>query len=89
MQPRSPALQEYYLPAEPSRKPIKILIGIGDAIEPSHHLSPYPPSSFNLSSIRIFFNETAVHNKWPKYYSFSFNFSLSSEYSELISFRTD
>ena len=40
-------------------------------------------------SIRIFSNELALHIRWPKYWSFSFTISPSSEYSELISFRID
>ena len=45
------------------------------------------PSIF--SSIRIFSNESALHIRWPKYWSFSFSIDPSSEYSGLISFRTD
>ena len=45
------------------------------------------PSSF--PSIRVFSNESALHIRWPKYWSFSFNISLSNEYSGLISFRID
>ena len=44
-----------------------------------------------LSSIfprtRVFFNESALHIRWPKYWSFSFNISPSNEFSGLISFR--
>ena len=46
-----------------------------------------PPSIF--PSIRIFSNESALHIRWPKYWSFSFNISPSDEYSGLISFRMD
>ena len=46
-----------------------------------------PPSIF--PSIRVFSNESALHIRWPKYWSFSFNISLSNEYSGLISFRMD
>ena len=42
-----------------------------------------------LSSIRVFSNESALCNRWPKYWSFSFNISPSNEYSGLISFRMD
>ena len=42
-----------------------------------------------LSSIRVFSNESALHIRWPKYWSFSFSIRPSSEYSGLISFRTD
>ena len=37
-------------------------------------------------SIRVFLNESVLHIRWPKYWSFSFNISLSNEYSVLISF---
>ena len=40
-------------------------------------------------SMRVFSNESALHIKWPKYWSFSFNISPSDEYSGLISFRID
>ena len=40
-------------------------------------------------SIRAFSNESFLHIKWPKYWSFSFNISPSNEYSGLISFRID
>ena len=46
-------------------------------------LPPIPPS------IRVFSNESTLHMRWPKYWSFSFNISHSSEYSGLISFRMD
>ena len=39
--------------------------------------------------IRVFSNESALHIRWPKYWSFSFSISLSNEYSGLISFRID
>ena len=39
------------------------------------------------SSIRVFSNESALHMKWPKYWSFSFSISPSNEYSGLVSFR--
>ena len=45
------------------------------------------PSIF--PSIRVFSNESALHIKWPKYWSFSFSISLSNEYLVLISFRMD
>ena len=62
---------------------------VGDAIQPSHPLlSPFPPA-FNPPSIRVFSNESALHIRWPKYWSFSFNISPSSEHPGLISFRMD
>ena len=59
---------------------------------PSNHLIVYrpfllPPSIF--PSIRVFSNESVVCIRWPKYWSFSFSISLSTEYSGLISFRMD
>ena len=45
------------------------------------------PSIF--SSIRAFSSESALHNRWPKYWSFSFSTSPSNKYSGLISFRID
>ena len=50
---------------------------------PLHLLSPTPPS------IRVFSNESALHIRWPKYWSFSFNISPSNEHPGLISFRMD
>ena len=46
-----------------------------------------PPSIF--PSIRVFSNESALHIRWPQYWSFSFNISPANEYSGLISFRMD
>ena len=59
---------------------------------PSNHLilcHPllHPPSIF--PSIRVFSNESVLHIRWPKYWSFSFSLSPSHEYSGLISFRMD
>ena len=45
------------------------------------------PSTF--PSIRVFSNESVLHIRWPKYWTFSFNISPSNEYSGLISFRID
>ena len=41
------------------------------------------------SSIRVFANESVLHIRWPKYWSFNFSISPSKEYSGLISFRID
>ena len=48
------------------------------------HLLLLSPSIF--PSLRVFPNESALHIRWPKYWRFSFNISLSNEYSGLISF---
>ena len=61
-----------------------------ESVMPSNHLIICGsfllcPSIF--SSIRVFSNESAVHIKWPGYWSFSFSISPSNEYFVLISFR--
>ena len=58
----------------------------GDAIQPSHPLSSPSPV---FPGIRVFFSESVVCIRWPKYWSFSFSISPSSEYSGLISLRID
>ena len=62
---------------------------VSDAFQSSCPLLFLTPRAFNLSQLRVFSNESACRIKWPKYWSFSFNISLSNEYSELISFRID
>ena len=63
-----------------------------ESVMPSSHLilccsllllPPIPPS------IRVFSNESTLHMRWPKYWSFSFSISLSNEHPGLISFRMD
>ena len=51
------------------------------------HRLLFSPSIF--PSIRVFSNESVLHNRWPKYWSFIFSISSSNEYSGLISFRID
>ena len=63
-----------------------------ELVMPSNHLILCRPLLLLLSvfpSIRVFSNESVLHIRWPKYWSFSFSISLSSEYSGLISFRID
>ena len=58
----------------------------------SNHLILCPPLLLLPSifpSIRVFSNDSALHIRWPKYWSFSFNISPSNEHSGLISFRMD
>ena len=62
---------------------------VSDAIQPSHPLSSPSPSAFNLSQHGVFSNESVLHIRWPKDWSFSFSISPSNEYSGLISFRMD
>ena len=60
---------------------------VSDAIQPSHPLSsPSPPAPIP-PSIRVFSNESNLHMRWPKYWSFSLSISPSNEHSGLISFR--
>ena len=62
---------------------------VGDAIQPSHPLlSPSPPAPIP-PSIRVFYSESTLCMRWPKYWSFSFSISPSNEYPGLISFRMD
>ena len=63
-----------------------------ESVMPSNHLILCRcllllPSIF--PSIGVFSNESALHIRWPKYWSFSFNISPSNEYPGLISFRMD
>ena len=73
-----------------SRSVLK-LMSIESVMSSSHLILCRPllllPSIF--PSIRVFSNESALHIRWPKYWSFSFSISPSNEYSELTSFRVD
>ena len=63
-----------------------------ELVIPSNHLILFCPLLLLPSifpSISVFSNESALHIRWPKYWSFSFNISPSNEYSGLISFRMD
>ena len=63
-----------------------------ESVMPSNHLILCRPILLLPSifpSIRVFSNESALHVRWPKYWSFSFNISSSNEHPGLISFRMD
>ena len=63
-----------------------------ESVMPSNHLilcHPLLLLPWIFPSIRVFSNESALHIRWPKCWSFSFNISPSNEYSGLISFRMD
>ena len=60
---------------------------VGDAIQTFHPLSSPSPLPPIHPSIRVFSNESALHIRWTKYWSFSFNISPSDEHPGLISFR--
>ena len=62
-----------------------------ESVIPSNHLILCRPLLLpsNLPSIKVFSNESALRIRWPKYWSFRFNISLSNEHPGLISFRMD
>ena len=60
---------------------------VDDTIQPSHPMSS--PSFPTITQIRVFSNESVLHIRWTKYWSFSFNISPSNEYSGLIFFTMD
>ena len=63
-----------------------------ESVMPSSHLilcHPFLLLPSVLPSIRILFNESVLHIRWPKYWSFSFSISPSNEHPGLISFRLD
>ena len=63
-----------------------------ESVMPSNHVILCHPLFFMTSifpSIRVFSNESVLHIRWPKYWSFSFNISPSNEHPRLISFRID
>ena len=73
-----------------SRSSLKLMST--ESVMPSSHLILCHPLLLLPSifpSIRVFSNESALHIRWPKYWSFSFNIRPSNKYSQLISFRMD
>ena len=63
-----------------------------ELVMPSNHLILCHPLLLLPSifpSIRVFSNDSVLHIRWPKYWSFSFSISSSNEYSVLFSFRMD
>ena len=62
---------------------------VGDAIQLCHPLLPLLLLPSIFPNIRFFSNESTLHIRWPKYQSFGFSISPSSEYSGLISFRIE
>ena len=72
-----------------SRSLLKLSI---ESVMPSCHLilcRPLLLLPYVFPRIRVFLNESALHIRWPKYWSFSFSISPSNEHSGLISFRMD
>ena len=77
------------LPLNTNSQSLPKLMSI-ESVMPSNHLILCCPLLVLLSifhSIRVFTNEPTLHIRWPKYWSFNFNISPSSEYPGLISFR--
>ena len=78
-------------PAITNSQSLLKLMSIGSMMPSNHLILCNPllllPSVF--PSIRVFSNESVLHIRWPKYWSFSFSISPSNEYSGLISFRMD
>ena len=60
---------------------------VSDAIQPSYPLLSPSPLPLIPPSIRVFSNESTLHMRWPKYWSFSFSISPSNEHPGLISFN--
>ena len=63
-----------------------------ESVMPSYHLILCRPLLLLpaiFPSIRVFYNESILCIRWPKYWNFSFSISLSNEYSGVISFRMD
>ena len=84
-------LQHTWLPSPSLSTSLFRLVSFESNMPPSHLILCRPllllPSIF--PSIRVFFHESALHIRWPKYWSFSIRISPSNEYSGLIWFRID
>ena len=83
------AARQAYLSITNSRSLLKLLSI--ESVMPSNHLILGRPllSPSIVPNIRVSSNESALHIRWPKDWSFSFNISPSNEHSGLISFRMD
>ena len=90
LRPHALAACQYSL-SIPNSQTLPKLMSIESVILSNHLILHHPllllPSIF--PSIRVFSNESVLHIKWPKYWSFSCSISLSSEQSGLISFRIE
>ena len=85
---------DYSIPGLPVHRQLPELLKLMsfETLMPSNHLILCCPLLLLPSifpCIRVFSNESALHIKWSKYWSFSFSISPSNEYSGLISFRMD
>ena len=89
LQPHQPTASTSGLPVHHQLPESTQTHGI-ELVMPSNHLifcRPLLLLHSTFPSIRVFSNESALPIRWPKYWSFSFNMSPSSEHPELISFR--
>ena len=88
---RPHVLHHSRLPCPSRTSSLSKLMSIESVMTSNHHILCRPllhlPSIF--PSIKVFSNESALHIRWPNYWSFSFNISPSSEHPGLISFRMD
>ena len=84
-------LQHARPPCPSNSQSLPKLMSIESVMPSSHLILCRPllllPSTF--PNIRVFSNESALHIRWPKYWSFGFNISPSNEHQRLISFRMD
>ena len=88
---RPRGLQHARVPVHTNSRSLLKLMSIKPVMPPNHlilcrHLLLLPSI---FPSIRVFSNESVLHIRWPKYWSFSFSISPSNEHSGLISFRID
>ena len=79
------------LPVHHQNRSLLKLMSIGLVIKSNHLILSHPLILLSsiFPSIRVFSNGSALHIRWPKYWSFTFNISLSNEHPGLISFRMD
>ena len=85
------ALQHARPPCPSATPRVLLKLMTTDLVTPSNHLILCRPLLLPsiFPSIRVFSSESALHIRWPKYWSFSFSISPSIEHSGLISFRMD
>ena len=83
---RMPGLPVWHQPPKSTQTHVH---WVGDVIQPFILCHPLLLLPSIFPSIRVFSNESAFHNKWPKYWSFSCNISPSNKHPGLIAFRMD
>ena len=83
---RTPGLPVHHQLLQPAQTHVH---WVRDAIQPSHSLSSLLLLPSIFPSTRVSSNESALHIRWPQYWSFRFSISPSNEHSGLISFRMD